>query len=140
MWLGIDLPDGGGVGELWNDLAALHLDRAQRCVVPFQLTDLPAGAKVLGCTVSFPPLGQRYASAQLVVGDGKGSQANVELGATTILGPAVPDRTVNGHAVQWIATKDLRASCRTTSSTVCRSCRRSRVATGRRRRRRSWPA
>jgi hypothetical protein len=102
-----------GVGELWSDVAALRLDRAQHCVVPFQLTHIPAGATVLGCTAGIPASDDKYAFSDILVGDGHGNQADVSIGEVT--GPAggmtnhspaplpAPNRTVNGHHILWLS-------------------------------------
>jgi hypothetical protein len=111
LWVGMQTQTETGEAELWSDVAALHLDRAQRCVVPFRLTDLPPGATVLGCTAGVPAQGEKYAYSDILIGDGHGNQADVGIGqisrpagVTEGNSPAplpTPNRTINGHAVLW---------------------------------------
>jgi hypothetical protein len=109
LWVGIHTGTATGPAELWDDVDALHLDRAQRCVVPFQLTDLPAGARLLSCTAGVPGPGDPYAYSEVSVGDAQGNMASVSVGQSVRLElrftsappPQLSNRIVNGHPVVW---------------------------------------
>ncbi|GIH14405.1 hypothetical protein [Rugosimonospora africana] len=123
LWVGMSVESATAEAELWSDVDALHLDRTGRCVVPFRLTDLPAGAKVLGCVAGVPVPGQadvKFAFSSLLVGDGRGDQASVSIGEITRpdtggdVGPNYspaplppPNRTVNGHPIFWSSSRPM---------------------------------
>lgn len=113
VWVGLFAATKYGEAELWSDVAALRLDVAQRLVVPFQLTALPSGARLLGCTAGVPGAGEPYAASSVVVGDGHGNTATLAIGqqvrpsvhgehSSSVPLPS-PNRTVNGHPVVWLA-------------------------------------
>ncbi len=109
LWVGLSTQTVSGVDEMWRDVDALRLDRAQHCVVPFQLAALPAGAHLLGCTAGVPGSDPRADSA-IEVGDGHGNTASISIGQASVqvnqdgstVAPPVPNREVNKHPVAWV--------------------------------------
>src|SRR5262249_46154546 len=77
LWAGLHASTETGEDELWQDVAALRLDRAHRCVVPFRLTELPIGTKLISCSAGLPAAGDPYAPSEVSVGDGHGNSVSV---------------------------------------------------------------
>jgi hypothetical protein len=113
LWVGLHVSTETGEDELWQEVAALRLDRAHRCVVPFRLTELPIGTHLISCTAGLPVAGDPYAYSEVQIGDGHGNDVDVMVGQ--IFRSAHPDgdgqhslaslppanRTVNGRPVYW---------------------------------------
>lgn len=56
-----------------RDAAALNFRAARRCLVPFQLTAMPAGARIRSCELTIGPGTDRaFTEASVVLGDEKG--------------------------------------------------------------------
>jgi len=128
LWVGVFAATENGEQELWLDVAALRLDRAQRVAVPFQLAWVPDDARL----VSLEPgisTDQPYAVSSASWGDDHGNTVTVSVGATSrpvtspsspddpaagsASGPPQPNRTVAGHDVLWTERRCLPAQ------TVC---------------------
>ncbi|MET7419428.1 hypothetical protein [Dactylosporangium sp. NPDC005555] len=72
LWAQLDLY-AADQGEAVAAAARVTFDEARRCVVPFSLRALPAGARVLGCSVVLgTPEHDGFAEGTLIVGDGAG--------------------------------------------------------------------
>jgi hypothetical protein len=116
LWVGMFAATENGEQELWTDVAALRLDRAQRIVVPFQLTWIPANARLLGVQAGVST-DQPYALSSASWGGDHGNTVTLSVGATSrpVTSPSSPDgpavgypsgppqhnRTVAGHNVLW---------------------------------------
>lgn len=62
-----------GRDEAVGAAGRVRFDGARRCVLPFRLQSLPAGARVLECSVNLGTAGRgAFAEGSLVVGDGSG--------------------------------------------------------------------
>jgi hypothetical protein len=115
VWIGLSSQTEIGVAELWSDVDALDLHRAHQVRLPFRLSRLPVGAKLLDCTAGVPAAGEPYAVSMLTVGDAHGwagiqvgSPASYSVQPPSRSGPPAPDeslpapnRTVAGHPVLW---------------------------------------
>jgi hypothetical protein len=112
LWVGVFAATQSGVAELWADVAALDLQRAERIVVPFQLTWAPPNVHLLGISAGIPT-DQPYAFSSANWSDDRGNTVTVSFGERArpvspgspsgppSFGPLETNRTVAGHPVQW---------------------------------------
>lgn len=74
----------------------LWLDEARRCSVPFQLTALPAGARVTGCEVNARSFPRSLTGSVTVTSSGRSTQIHLEHG-TGVAGRQIANYQVAGR-------------------------------------------
>ncbi|WP_328478117.1 hypothetical protein OHA21_26310 [Actinoplanes sp. NBC_00393] len=66
----------------------IRYDGARRCAVPFRLPELPAGSRILSCTVQLGAVGDTFADATLVINDDTQRWMSIRAQPTEDDGPA----------------------------------------------------
>jgi hypothetical protein len=94
VWIDVSGPD-VSTDALRGVAEGLWLYEARRCSVPFQLTALPAGARVTGCEVNVRSYPRSVSGTVFVTSSGSTMQIHVERGSA---GSMTPNYEVAGRA------------------------------------------
>ncbi len=112
VWLRIEAPT-DQIAQVVAD--AVRLDRAQRCVLPFQLTSRPNNAAATTCYVSFirPAVGldgatypAAFAQGGVILEDSDGSTMEVNAGPGPFNVVRVPNHMIDGRTAYLLPSLD----------------------------------